>query len=175
MAYYIHRLVRQETQNYDPYLRVKETSTRQALALYPRLKTRLAEAADPLEMAVRLSIAGKHHRPGHVARIRPGTARLSESLTQPFAIGDLPAFRQALAGASRVLYLADNAGETVFDRLLVETLNKPVTYAVKGSPILNDATRTDALAAGLGTGGRNCRQRRQCTRHNYRALLRGVP
>jgi uncharacterized protein with ATP-grasp and redox domains len=49
-----------------------------------------------------------------------------------------------------VLYLADNAGETVFDRLLSEVLNVPVIYAVKGGPILNDATREDALSAGLG-------------------------
>jgi uncharacterized protein with ATP-grasp and redox domains len=49
-----------------------------------------------------------------------------------------------------VLYLADNAGETVFDRLLIETLDVPVIYAVKGGPILNDATQEDALAAGIG-------------------------
>jgi len=55
----------------------------------------------------------------------------------------------ALSRAGQVLSLADNAGETVFDRLLIETLHAPVLYAVKRGPILNDATREDALAAGV--------------------------
>ena len=49
-----------------------------------------------------------------------------------------------------MLYLGDNAGETVFDRVLIETLERPVTYVVKGGPVINDAVREDALAAGLG-------------------------
>ena len=59
--------------------------------------------------------------------------------------------RAALQTTDRVLYLADNAGEAVFDRVLIETLALPVTYVVKGGPTLNDATREDALAAGLET------------------------
>ncbi len=47
------------------------------------------------------------------------------------------------------VYLADNAGETVFDRVLIETLAKPTTYVVKGGPVLNDALLEDALDAGL--------------------------
>ena len=144
----VHRIVRQETGNSDPYEAAKEASTRQALALYPRLKSLLVEANDPLEMAVRLSIAGniidlaateEYDLWGTVERV----------LTQPFAIDDGAAFRETLSEAGKMLYLADNAGETVFDRLLIETLDVPVIYAVKGGPILNDATREDALAAGV--------------------------
>ena len=150
----VHRIVRQETGDSDPYEAVKEASTRQALALYPRLKSLLVEANDPLEVAVRLSIAGniidlaateEYDLWGTVERV----------LAQPFAIDDGAAFRETLSKAGRgavtvpLLYLADNAGETVFDRLLIETLDVPVIYAVKGGPILNDATREDALAAGV--------------------------
>lgn len=150
----VHRIVRQETGDSDPYETAKEASTRQALALYPQLKSLLVEANDPLEVAVRLSIAGniidlpaggKYDLVGTVERV----------LTQPFAVDDGAAFREALSKAGRgavtvpLLYLADNAGETVFDRLLIETLDVPVIYAVKGGPILNDATREDALAAGV--------------------------
>jgi uncharacterized protein with ATP-grasp and redox domains len=46
-----------------------------------------------------------------------------------------------------LLYLADNAGETVFDRVLIECIQVPVVYAVKGGPILNDATVEDARMA----------------------------
>ena len=144
----VHRIVRQEVSNSDPYRAAKEASTRQALALYPRLKSLLAEANDPLEVGVRLSIAGniidlaafgEYDLWGTVERV----------LAQPFAINDGVALREALSGAGQVLYLADNAGETVFDRVLIEALDMPVIYAVKGGPILNDATRDDALAAGV--------------------------
>jgi len=145
----VHRIVRQEVGDSDPYRAAKETGTRQALALYPRLKSLLAEADDPLEVAVRLSIAG------NIIDLGPDQQydlwdEVERVLAQPFAIDDGAAFRQVLSRAGQVLYLADNAGETVFDRLLIETLDVPVIYAVKGGPILNDATRKDALAAGVG-------------------------
>jgi len=145
----VHRIVRQQVSNGDPYRLVKESSTRQALALYPRLKALLAEAGDSLEMAVRLSIAGNIIDLGP-AREYDLWGAVERVLDQPFAIDDGAALREALSGAGQVLYLADNAGETVFDRLLIETLDVPVVYAAKGGPILNDATREDALAAGVG-------------------------
>ncbi len=144
----IHRLVRQTIGNGDPYRAAKDASTSHALALYPRLKTLVAEASDPLDVAVRLSIAG------NIIDLGPDLKydlweTVEQTLIQPFAVDDRPAFREALAGAERVLYLADNAGETVLDRVLIETLHTPVNYAVKGGPILNDATLEDALAAGV--------------------------
>jgi uncharacterized protein with ATP-grasp and redox domains len=144
----VHRIVRQEVGEGDPYRTAKENSTRQALALYPRMKALLEEADDPLEEAVRLSIAGniidlatdrQYDLWDEVQRVR----------AQPFAIDDRALFHDALSRASEILYLADNAGETVFDRLLIEVLPLPVLYAVKGGPVLNDATRDDALAAGV--------------------------
>lgn len=144
----VHRTVRQETGDGDPYQMLKGTSTHRALALYPRLKTLVAEADEPLEVAVRLSIAGNiiDFGPEQDYDLWETVERV---LDQPFALDDRVAFREALANFKRVLYLADNAGETVFDRVLIETLDVPVIYAVKGGPILNDATREDALAAGL--------------------------
>ena len=144
----IHRIVRQETGAADPYRTIKQESTRQALDLYPRLKSLVAEADDPLDVAVRLSIAG------NIIDLAPGRdfdlwGTVERVLTQSFAIDDRRAFRVALSRAGQVLYLADNTGETVFDRVLIETLDMPVVYAVKGGPILNDATREDALAAGV--------------------------
>jgi uncharacterized protein with ATP-grasp and redox domains len=144
----VHRIVRQEVGDEDPYRVVKDASTRQALALYPRLKALLDEADDRLDMGARLSIAG------NIIDLGPSReyelwGTVERVLAQPFAVDDRAAFRAAIAGASQVLYLADNAGETVFDRLLIEALDLPVVYAVKGGPVLNDATRQDALAAGV--------------------------
>ncbi len=144
----IHRMVRQVTGQRDPYLEAKHSSTEQALALYPRLKTLLIAATDPLDMAARSSIAGNIIDLG-AARTYDLWGTIERVLGQPYAIGDEAAFRAALAQAEKILYLADNAGETVFDRLLIETLPVPVTYVVKGGPALNDATWEDAVAAGL--------------------------
>jgi uncharacterized protein with ATP-grasp and redox domains len=144
----VHRIVRQGVGNGDPYRKAKAASTRQALALYPRLKALVQKADDPLEVAVRLSIAGNIM---DAARSQECDlwSTVERVLAQPFAIDDGMAFREALAGAGKVLHLADNAGETVFDRVLIEVLDAPVVYAVKGSPTLNDATQEDALAAGV--------------------------
>ena len=144
----VHRIVRQEVNNSDPYRAAKEISTRQALALYPRLKSLLADANDPLKVGVRLSIAGNIIDLA-VSREYDLGGTVERVLAQPFAIDDGVALREALSGAGPVLYLADNAGETVFDRVLIEALDVPVIYAVKEGPILNDATREDALAAGV--------------------------
>jgi uncharacterized protein with ATP-grasp and redox domains len=148
----VHRLVRRKMGTADPYRAAKARSTREALVLYPRLKTMVSRAADPLEVATRLSIAGNIIDFGPASSFELWDV-VERVLDQPFAIDDGDAFRDALSDAGRVLYLADNAGETVFDRLLIETLAEiyflPVVYAVKGGPILNDATVGDARAAGI--------------------------
>ena len=127
----VHRIVRERVGDGDPYLEVKRKSTEEALSFYPRLKALLGQAPDPLELAVRMSIAGNiiDLGPGHAFDLMTEVGRVLE---QPFALDAGDALRVALEGADWVLYLADNAGETVFDRLLVETLPLPVVYAVKG-------------------------------------------
>jgi len=149
----VHRLVRESLGDGDPYRSFKQDATREALDLYPRMEALAAEAADPLEAAVRLSIAGNIIDAGFSHRYDLwGT--VERVMSQPFAVEHLAALRGALAGARSALYLADNAGETVFDRPLIQRLGLPVIYAVKGGPVLNDATMEDARAAGLEAGVR---------------------
>jgi uncharacterized protein with ATP-grasp and redox domains len=148
IAYQIHRMVRSQTGAEDPYREAKQASTERALALYPELKEIVHQASDPLDAALRISIAGNiidlGYSPSYDLR-----STLDRVLAQPFALDRRETLRAMMSDARRILYLADNAGETVFDRVLIETLDVPVTYAVKGGPVLNDATRSDALAAGL--------------------------
>ncbi len=148
VAHQVHRMVRAESGVADPYRQAKEESTRQALAIYPRLKALVEQADDPLDTAIRLSIAGNIIDFG--ARESYDLWETVERvLHQPYALDDREKLREALSQADHLLYLGDNAGETVFDRLLIEVLPLPVIYAVKGGPVLNDATLEDALAAGL--------------------------
>jgi len=148
MAELIHRMVRRETHTADPYAQSKRDATAQAMTLLPALRERVRTAPDPLETAVRIAIAGNIIDDGAADHFEL-QATLARVLEQPFAIDGLTPLREALRGAETILYLADNAGETVFDRLLIETIARPVTYVVKAGPVINDATREDALAADL--------------------------
>lgn len=148
MAESIHRMVRERTGESDPYRQAKRDATAQALDLLPELRERVRSATDPLETAVRIAIAGNIIDDGAVERFDL-RATLARVLVQPFAIDGLARLRQALTAADAILYLGDNAGETVFDRVLIEALALPVTYAVKSGPVINDATLEDARAAGL--------------------------
>lgn len=145
----VHRLVRETVGHGDPYTDVKASTTAAALDLYPRLTELVAASSDPFETAVRVAIAGNVIDFGFRDDVPDLWGAVQRVLAAPFAIDDLAALREAVAAAGEVLYLADNAGETVFDRVLIEALEVPVVYAVKGGPVLNDATRADADAAGL--------------------------
>ena len=126
MAQRIHRIVRRLAHTPDPYGQSKQDATAQAMTLLPALRERVRTAPDPLESAVRIAIAGNIIDDG-AAEEYDLQATLARVLEQPFAIDGMALLRQALSGADTILYLADNAGETVFDRVLIETSALPVT------------------------------------------------
>ncbi len=144
----IYRIVREITGNPDPFRELKLQSTREALALYPSLKRTIEKSDDSLLTAIRIAIAGNVIDFGASATFDIETA-IKEALESDFAICDYSAFKDKLAEAEEILYIGDNAGETVFDRLLIEQMNKPVTYIVRGEPVINDATIEDAIQAGI--------------------------
>ena len=146
----IHRILREET-GLDPYRRVKDDYNRIALGMLPSLRQRMEITDDHLEFGVRAAIAGNVIDFGIYESIDLERA-LEESFRLPLAGGVYPVFAQAVKNSHSILYLCDNAGEIVFDRFLIEILRdmgKKVTAAVKGSPVINDATLDDARAAGL--------------------------
>ena len=152
MAQKIHQLIRKLTGVQDPYRRIKDRFNRLALQMYPELKNRVATSADPLETAVRLAIAGNIIDFGVNSDLEESHIEIiiAESLTAPLDMGVLEDFKQAAAQAENILYLGDNAGEIVFDRLLIELLGcKRITLVVKAGPIINDATIEDAIDTGL--------------------------
>lgn len=147
----IHRWVRETVGSHDPYHAVKCRFNQLALEMLPALADEVARASDPLEMASRISIAGNVMDHGSCGTLTEDDIRYSFNrvLTEPLT-GDLESFRQAVAGAHRILFLTDNAGEIVFDRLLIEHLRPDrVTVAVRGGPVRDDATLDDARMAGL--------------------------
>ena len=151
MAQRIHRRLREITGRNDPYRRAKDRLNSLALELIPALRAKIESANDPLAMAARLAIVGNVMDMGINGNLTALDVRhaMNLALTEPF-FGELDSFRQAITEAQSVLYLADNAGEIAFDRLLVEQiLSKRVTVVVRGAPVINDATLIDAQAVGL--------------------------
>ena len=151
MAQTIHRRLRELSGQPDPYREAKDRFNQLALELYPQFEKRLDQAENRLEAAVRLAIAGNIIDLGVKSEIDDQEVidTVQTCLTDPLH-GEVDAFAEAIAGAQSILYLTDNAGEIVFDRLLIEQLPQDrVVVAVKGGPIINDATYADAQAAGL--------------------------
>jgi uncharacterized protein with ATP-grasp and redox domains len=148
IATLVNKIIQDQTGVVDIYRDYKEQSTQQALQLYPELKKLIEVSDDPLDTAVRLSIAGNiidviNYDDYDLLKT------VERAIQEPLDGSSIEELRTALHSARHVLFLADNAGETVFDRLLIETLAIPVTYAVKGGPMMNDATWEDAKAAGV--------------------------
>lgn len=150
MGQRIHRLIREFTGNKDPYLDIKNRFNHFALRRYPKLKEKVERSGEPLETAVRLAIAGNIIDSGvnHDIDETQVHDAVEHALTAPLS-GDLDEFRKAIYRAKDILYLGDNAGEIVFDRLLIEHMPlEKVTFVVKGGPVINDACVADARATG---------------------------
>ena len=152
MGRYIHHMIRDLTGDGDPYRKVKRQFNEAALELCQELEGEVAHSRDPLETAVRFAAAGNIIDFG----AKPGLDRehassvIRSALTMPLVGGGLNEFREAIERAGQILYLGDNAGEIVFDRLLIEQLPRErITYVVKAHPIINDATMEDARATGM--------------------------
>ncbi len=147
----IHRKLRELTGNPDPYKAAKERFNSLALELLPELKKRVTDSTDPLLTSVFLAITGNVIDLGAKSGLTDDEVRsdITGILSESFHV-DIEHLRREIDRATSILYLADNAGEIVLDRLLIEELPmERVTLAVRGGPVINDATMDDACAAGL--------------------------
>ncbi|MDD2513699.1 MAG: ARMT1-like domain-containing protein [Proteiniphilum sp.] len=140
----LYRLFREKSGVADPYEQIKYQSNERLLGEYAMFREMIDQSDDPFETALRLAVAGniidygvsdQYDLEGTIARV----------LESPFAINHVRRLRRQLAEARTVLYLGDNAGEIVFDKLFIETFRHPnLWYAVRGAPVINDATLKDA-------------------------------
>ena len=147
---FIHRTIREGIDR-DPFEKIKKEFNAIALSLYPGLRDRAKTSPDPLWTASRLAIAGNIIDFGIFTSIDIEKS-IEQSLRAEIAVDDYTSFREDLMATDEILYLLDNAGEIVFDKLLIEELRaagKHVTAVVKGSAVLNDVTRDDAVQVGL--------------------------
>jgi len=151
MVQRIHHLLRETIGAEDPYRNAKDYQNRTALAFLPELSSRIEAAADPLTAALRVATAGNAIDMGANGGAAEFDIRETaiQALAEPL-VGEADGFRTAVSEADRILYLTDNAGEVALDCLLIrQLLPTRVTAAVRGRPVINDATMADARAVGL--------------------------
>ncbi len=156
----IHALVRKIIGVKDPFKEIKESSNKMALSLYPELKQEINNSEDKLLTAVKLSIAGNVIDYG-VKNSLNVEEEINKIFNKDFksnaennkTVFRYQEFKEILSKVNHIIYLADNAGEVVFDRLLIEELTeklgKQVIYVVRGKPIINDALIEDAIFCGI--------------------------
>jgi uncharacterized protein with ATP-grasp and redox domains len=148
IAMHVYSIIREVTGNTDPFREKKKQNIKKALEIYPRIKQIIEESDDSLLTAVRIAIAGNVIDLG-IDRAFDIEEEILKSLHTDLAINDYSEFREKIYQSDRILYIGDNSGEAVFDRLLIEELDKPVAFVVRGKPIINDVTTQEAVETGV--------------------------
>jgi damage-control phosphatase, subfamily I len=161
MGKIIHDLVKKHTGIEDPYAKIKERSNRLAAGIHEQVKKKIERSSDRLLTAVELAIAGNIIDYGvkNSLNVESELEKILKDERKNIEREDSRFFEYArflrdLDRAKSILYLADNAGETVFDRVLIEEIrrrdkDKDIWYAVKEKPIINDALAEDAVICGV--------------------------
>lgn len=155
------RLAEEYAGNPEPFREIKRLNNELALSLLDGMRETLRASADPLRTACQLSACGNIIDLGTQDQFDI-QATIKRVLRDGFKVDDFERFRKSIEskpGGANLLYLCDNAGEIVFDRLFIEELRRAhprleVTAAVNGGPILNDATMVDAAEVGLDKAAR---------------------
>lgn len=151
LATQLNQYIKQKTKCEDAYFKHKQLSNKIALSLISKAHD-IIKTDDSLENYVKIAIVGNILDFGAYGIGTDFESLMNENLHKNLAINDIDKLESALKYHNDLLYLADNAGEIVFDTLLIEKIREydvNVTVAVKSSPIVNDACTKEALDAGL--------------------------
>lgn len=146
----VNQRVRERTGSQDPYRSVKDEAVRSALSVYPLVKRYVQDKGNTLYWGLKASAVGNIMDAALYENVTVDES-IGKELDRAFAVCDADRLADRLRNARTLLLIGDNAGETVFDRIFIEGLKDiRVFYAVRGAPVINDATAEDAVASGLG-------------------------
>ncbi len=153
IAQHVYAIVADITGNNDPCREVKHRDNQAALSLYPSLKKAVANSSDPLLAASKLAIVGNIIDLGPQSNYSDINSIAESALASPLSIDNYAEFKRSIENSRRILYLGDNAGEIVFDRILIEEIRRikdfEIHFVVREKPIINDATLHDAISTGM--------------------------
>ncbi len=147
----IHRIIKKKTDNNDPYYVQKEKCNQIAQEFLPAVEKILRED-NSFENYLKAAITGNIIDFGALGLETDIEALIAETMRKDLSIDHSALLKEELLKAKKVLYLVDNIGEIVFDKLLIKKIKQydvEVTVALKDKPILNDACLPDALEIGL--------------------------
>lgn len=145
----VQQIILKHTGEEDPYRAIKKANIQDALQILPVLRTFVDSRPDRLHWALKAAATGNIIDSAIYKQVDVMDC-LGQELEKAFRICDLDRFRQDLKTAHTLMIIGDNAGETVFDRILIEELPQlQVYYAVRSAPAINDAIMADAVASGL--------------------------
>ncbi|MFH1116856.1 MAG: ARMT1-like domain-containing protein [Pseudomonadota bacterium] len=140
--------------NPDPFRKTKQIQNERCIELYPWLRDLTAQSEHSLLTAVTLAIAANCIDPMGYQSTQDLEQVIRETINRPVSRERFAALQERLERAGRILYLGDNCGEIVFDKLLIQLIKAhydvEVFFVVRSIPILNDATLTDAHFVGMG-------------------------
>ncbi|MEG0775385.1 ARMT1-like domain-containing protein [Clostridium sp.] len=154
IAFRMHQHAKNITGINDPYVALKEQYNEIAEEIYERITKEkwLDKAEDSFDMACRLAIAGNIIDFSVGLKLEPADILKSveDSIKHNIFGTGTTALKEAVEKSNKIMYIADNSGEIIFDKFLLEKLPlHKVTFVVKGGPIVNDATMADAISAGI--------------------------
>nr|WP_319487909.1 ARMT1-like domain-containing protein [uncultured Caproiciproducens sp.] len=145
----MHQAVKKHACVEDPYAQIKNRDIGTAKRAYPMLERFLKKKQNSLYWALKIAATGNIIDSAINNNVNMEDC-IEKELEAEFSICDLESFEDKLKTAKKLLIIGDNAGETVFDRVLMGRLSQfDITYAVRSGPIINDATIEDAYASGL--------------------------
>lgn len=145
----MHKMIRKQLNRTDPYEDLKKKNNKMMLDMYTEFEEMIERSSNPFNMAMRLAIAGNviDFGPQEQLDISETVHKVVHST---LAIDDSKFLEKDLKKANSLLYIGDNCGEIVLDKLFLETINFPNTYfAVRSGPVINDATIEDAKMVGI--------------------------
>ena len=148
------KLITRETGQEDPYAEIKKRYNRMLLDEEEELRLSVKRSEDPLCGALRLAAAGNQIDFAGSREVRFVMEEVYHRMNGMLAVDDSGQLFKDLKDAKSVLYIGDNCGEIVLDKLFIEEIRKQypdlsVTYGVKGEPIVNDVTILDARMTGM--------------------------
>jgi hypothetical protein len=138
------------------YRNIKHASNIFMLEWEEKVKEHIFGSADPIKKGLQYAMIGNFIDFGAMDQVdmdRLSTI-LSEATNQELELDEYERFRDDLLGANRLVYLLDNAGEIVMDKVFIETIkgiypDLSITAIVRGEDVYNDATLEDAQLVGL--------------------------
>ncbi|MDD4273780.1 MAG: ARMT1-like domain-containing protein [Desulfobacter postgatei] len=150
LATEIHRIAKIHLGNTNLYAEEKLKANKILLKEYSYWETIVNESENPFCTAAKLSVIGNIIDYGAQSVDDDISGQIESFFHKNLKIDMTVELKNEISKAQNILYLGDNCGEIVFDKLFIETMKHPnITFAVRGNPVINDVTLEDANQVGI--------------------------